>query len=311
MRVLVTGAGGYIGRALVARLLDDSGARELEMVLLDRRLDDLPGGPNIERLEGDLGDRDLIRRSVDRGVDRVFHLASVPGGAAEEDFERGLHVNLEATLWLLEALRATQRKPRYVFASTVAVYGVPMPDYIDEATPAAPSLSYGAQKLAAEILAADYGRKGYVDAVSLRLPGIVARPAQAGGMRSAFMSELLREIAAGRPYTCPVAASGVAWWMSRACAVENLLQAARLSEAQLGPRRSFVLPALRATMAEVVAAVGRVRRVDAARLVDYRDDANLRAQFASLPPLDTPAALAAGFHHDGDCDTLVRRALED
>lgn len=311
MRVLVTGAGGFIGRALVARLLDESGASELELVLLDRRLDDPPRGPNIEWIEGDLGDRDLVRRAVGRGVDRVFHLASVPGGAAEEDFERGLRVNLEATLWLLEALRASGRRPRYVFASTVAVYGVPMPDRIDEATPPSPSMSYGAQKLAAEILAADYGRKGYVDAVSLRLPGIVARPAQAGGMRSAFMSELLREPASGRPFTCPVAASGVAWWMSRACAVDNLLQAARLAEALLGSRRSFVLPALRATMAEVVAAIGRVRRVDATRLVEYRDDPQLRAQFASLPPLDTPAALAAGFRHDGDCDTLVRRALED
>ena len=308
---MVTGAGGFIGRALVARLLDDSSAGELEMVLVDRRLGDLQDGPNIERIEGDLGHRDLIRRAVDRGVDRVFHLASVPGGAAEEDFERGLRVNFEATLWLLEALRASGRRARYVFASTVAVYGVPMPDRIDEATPAAPSLSYGAQKLAAEILAADYGRKGYVDAVSLRLPGIVARPAQADGMRSAFMSELLRELASGRPYTCPVASSGVAWWMSRDCAVENLLHAASLSEVQLGPRRSYVLPALRASMAEIVAAVGRVRRVDAARLVDYRDDPQLRSQFASLPPLDTPAALAAGFHHDGDCDTLVRRALED
>ena len=97
--------------------------------------------------------------AVGRGVDRVFHLASVPGGAAEEDFERGLRVNLEATLWLLEALRASGRRPRYVFASTVAVYGVPMPDRIDEATLPAPSLSYGAQKLAAEILAADYAAR--------------------------------------------------------------------------------------------------------------------------------------------------------
>ena len=107
--------------------------------------------------------------------------------------------------------------PRYVFASTIGVYGVPMPDVIDEDTIPVPSLSYGAHKLIGEILAADYSRRGHIDGVSLRLPGIVARPPQASGMLSAFLSDMLREVAAGNRFVCPVAKTGVSWWMSRPC----------------------------------------------------------------------------------------------
>ena len=133
------------------------------------------------------------------------------------DFELGLRVNLEATIALLEALRNTASVPRYVFASTIGVYGVPMPDVIDEDTIPVPSLSYGAHKLIGEILAADYSRRGHIDGVSLRLPGIVARPPQASGMLSAFLSDMLREVAAGNRFVCPVAKTGVSWWMSRPC----------------------------------------------------------------------------------------------
>jgi D-erythronate 2-dehydrogenase len=325
VRILITGAGGFVGRALAARLLAGApigraAGAGYELVLLDQRLDDLardrrpadelPDRP-VTVIEGDVGDRAALEGAIGRGVDCVFHLASVPGGAAEADFELGLRVNLGATVTLLEALRASASVPRFVFASTVGVYGVPMADRIDETTIAAPTLSYGAHKLIGEILVADYSRRGFIDGAALRLPGIVARPRQPSGMLSAFMSELLREVAAGRPYTCPVAASGTSWWMSRACVVDNLLLAASLTREQLARRRTWLLPVLHASMAAVVAALRTCYGVDAEALVTYRDDPRLREQFASCPPLESPAALAAGFRHDGTLEALVRRAMED
>jgi D-erythronate 2-dehydrogenase len=279
-------------------------------VLLDRDLDELPADPRLVVFEGDLGDRALVERAVSDGVDRVFHLASIPGGAAEAHFEIGLKVNLDATVGLLETLRRLALRPRYVFASTIGVYGVPMPDLIDEQTVPAPSLSYGAHKLIGEILAADYSRRGYIDGVSLRLPGIVARPPQASGMLSAFLSNMLREVARGQRFVCPVARTGVSWWMSRACVVDNLLTAAELPEAQLARQRTWLLPVLRASMAEVVAALGSVYGVDAEALVSYRDDPGLREQFASYPPLQCPDSIAAGFRSDGSVESMVRRAFE-
>jgi D-erythronate 2-dehydrogenase len=315
MRVLITGAAGFIGRALVRRLIDsggvDLGRTPLKLVLVDRRLDDVSRGASVEAFAGDMSDLELLRAAVGRGADYVFHLASVPGGAAEANFEEGLRVNLEATVRLLEVVRRSGSRPRLVFASTVGVYGVLMPSLIDEHTPPSPSLSYGAHKLASEILIADYSRRGWLDGVSLRLPGIVARPASPdGAMRSAFMSDLLHELAAGRPFTCPVSAEGVCWWMSRPCAVGNLLHAAAVPDESVRTGRTFLLPALRATIAEVAVAVGRIRGVDTARLLSYRDDAALRTQFADFPRLETPAAIAAGFCSDGDVETLIRRALD-
>jgi hypothetical protein len=129
-------------------------------------------------------------------------------------------------------------------------------------------------------------------------------------MHSAFLSDLLREVAAGNSFVCPVAKTGVSWWMSRACVVDNLLQAASLPPQQLARRRTYVLPVLRASMAEVVAAIASVYGVDAEALVSYHDDPHLRAQYASYPPLECPDSLAAGFRNDGTVESLVRRALE-
>ena len=96
----------------------------------------------------------LFRRELE-GFSVVFHLASLPGGAAERDPELGRRVNLEATLHLLDMLRRQSTAAKLVFASTIAVYGESLPDVVDELTPTAPALSYGAHKLASEILMAD------------------------------------------------------------------------------------------------------------------------------------------------------------
>src|SRR6202034_298080 len=86
---------------------------------------------------------------------------------------------------------------------SIGVYGVPMPDVIDEATIPLPTLSYGAQKLIGEYLVSDYGRRGFVDGRSVRIPGIVARPPAAKGLLSLFLSDLIRELSAGRSFICP------------------------------------------------------------------------------------------------------------
>lgn len=312
MTVLVTGANGFIGRRLVHVLLGGGapfGVTVDRLRLLDRSLDGLPADPRVERLAGDLTDPTIVERAFDGGVDHVFHLASVPGGAAEKDFELGLQVNLQGTLALLEAARRQGRAPRFVFASTIGVFGVPMPEVIDESTVPEPAMSYGAQKYVGEVLVADYTRRGFVDGVSLRLPGIVARP-EAQGMLSIFVSDLIRYLAAGKPYVCPVSAGGYAWWMSRSRVVDNLLHAATLPRDTLRSRRFWLLPVQQASMADVVEALARVHGADRHGLVTYQPNEPLEAQFARMPPLRCPHSEAAGFRHDGTLDELVQRALE-
>lgn len=315
MNILVTGADGFIGRALVARLLSSGdlpglGDARRRITLLDQRFASNPADARVRLVSGDISDRSVLRDALTGGVDCVFHLASIPGGAAESGFELGRRVNLEGTLGLLELLRQEARAPRVVFASTIGVYGVPLPALIDEQTATAPTMSYGAHKLIGEVLISDYSRRGVIDGRSLRLPGIVARPPQPSGMLSAFMSDLIRALSTGRTFTCPVSADGMAWWMSRSRVVENLLHAVALSPEQAQRRRVYLLPVLHASMANVVDAIAIVHGQDVLSRVTYQPNAQLQAQFASLPPLRCPASLEAGFRHDGTLEVLVQRALD-
>lgn len=312
MNVLVTGAGGFIGAALVQRL--SSSATPFPAIsgitLVDQRLGATPHDPRVRAIEGDCGDPHVLREAMRADVDLIFHLASIPGGLAERDFELGLRVNLHAMIDLLEAVRRQGRRPRFVFASTVGVYGVPLPALVDESTPAEPTLSYGAQKRIGEVLVADYSRRGFIDGCSLRLPGIVARPPQPAGLLSAFLSDSIRTLASGGAFTFPVSASGASWWMSRACVVNNLLHAAALDSAVLKAQRVWLLPVLHASMRDIVGALARVHGEHVLENARYEPNVQLEAQFASYPPLECPRSLAAGFRHDGALETLVQRALE-
>lgn len=314
IRVLVTGAGGFIGRVLVKRLLAEglNGQRVDRIVAVDVEVDGLGDDARVQAVAGSIADAAVLERALAEPVEAVFHLASVPGGAAEKAPDLARRVNLDATARLLELLRAqaesTQCVARLVFASTVAVYGVALPDTVDEDTRCAPALSYGAHKLAAEILIADAARRGWVEACSLRLPGVVARPGDGAGLVSAFMSQLFWKLAEGEAIVLPVSADGTAWWITVAACVDNLVHAAGIDTATIGPARVVQLPALHLSMRDVVDALARAHGEDRRTLVGYAPQEMVQRLFGSYPPLLTPRAEALGFRHDGDADALVRRA---
>ena len=312
MRVVITGGEGFIGQALVARLRRgatiDGRAASL-ITVLDQRIGQRLPDAKLRYVEGDFSERAVLERAIEGGVDCVYHLASIPGGAAEQNFELGMTVNLHATLELLEVLRLAGNQPKLVFASSIGIYGVPLPSVIDENTIPLPTLSYGAQKLIGEYLVADYGRRGFVDGRSVRIPGIVARP-PAKGMLSLFLSDLIRELAAGRSFVCPVAPEGKSWFMSRPAIVDNLIHAAELTPAQLATQRTWLLPVLHESISGVVAAIARLHGKEIMSRVSYEPNTQLQAQFANYPPLLCPKSVAAGFRHDGTVENLVTRALE-
>lgn len=312
MRVLITGANGFVGRQLAVRLLENGlirGRPVERLLLLDTRLDDLPQDARVRAHPGSITDAALIRRALADGIDVVFHLVSVPGGAAEQDYELGYQVNLLASLELLDQLRNKARPPVLVYASSVAVYGASLPARMDEAAVARPQLSYAAHKLMIETLLCDLARRGEVDGRALRLPGIVARPPAPNGLRSAFMSDVLHAYAAGEPYTCPVSPQATAWWMSAQCCVSNLLQAAELADLPWNTERVWQLPVLQLSIGQVLDALanrfGEARREQ----INFAPDPHLQALFGALPPMKTARAKAAGFCHDGSAAGLVRQAL--
>ncbi|MCW5636764.1 MAG: NAD-dependent epimerase/dehydratase family protein [Rubrivivax sp.] len=310
MRVLVTGAGGFIGGVLVRRLLSEgvAGHPLRRLVAVDLALEGLPDDARLTPVVGSIAEPGVLERSLAEPVDAVFHLASVPGGAAEEAPDLGRRVNLDATAHLLALLREQGTRPRLVFASTIAVYGHPLPEVVDEHTPPRPVLSYGAHKLAAEVLIADASRRGWVDACSLRLPGVVARPGDGAGLVSAFMSELFWKLTAGEPIVLPVSAHGTAWWISVGACVDNLLHAATVDTAALDARRVLQMPALHLSVGAVVQALLGTHRLEQRALVRYEPQEAVQRLFASFPPLRTPLAERLGLHHDHSAEALVRRA---
>lgn len=309
MHILVTGANGFVGAQLVARLVNEPGSLAwTHLTLIDLHLPayDAPG---ISYLRGSLADPQLLDAAFTVPVDVAFHLASVPGGAAEQDYELGRQVNLDATLALFEQLQQQAKPARVVFASTIAVYGSPLPAVVDDDTPLRPGLSYGAQKLMGEVLLEDLSRRGRLDGVALRLPGIVARPPQPSGLLSAFMSELFWKLRDGEPFVCPVSAEGTAWWMSVKCCVDNLLHAAVIPSQELSLKRVFALPVLHLSLAEVIEGVNRYAGFLSPPKVQFQPNPALQSTFASYPPLSSPAALAMGFAHDGSLEQLISHTL--
>lgn len=312
LRVLVTGAGGFVGRVLLQRLLDEGlgGQRVDAIVACDLSLQGLPDDARIVSVEGSVADAKVLDRALRQPVQVVFHLASVPGGAAEKDPVLGRRVNLDATVQLLERLQQQGGRPRFVFASTVAVYGESLPLVVDEQTPPRPALSYGAHKLCGEVMVADAERRGWVQGCSLRLPGVVARPGTGAGLMSAFMSQLFWKLKAGEPITLPVTADGTAWWISVGACVDNLIHAASLDLGRLGPDKVVQMPAQWLSMNQVMDALAQVYGADRRALVTFTPDPLVQRLFASLPPLSTPQAQALGFVHDGSAVALVHRATE-
>jgi len=317
MHLLITGANGFVGQALVARLLGDGNAIPglTRLSLMDLAFDAACPDPRVHQCPGSITDPTLVTQAFAEPVDIVFHLASIPGGLAEREVLLGRQVNLDATVHLLEAARlqaGSTTAPVFVYASSIAALGAPLPaEGVDDQTPCTPKLSYGAHKLIGEILVADYTRRGWVDGRSVRLAGIVARPAGPSGLLSAFLSDLIRELAAGRSFDCPVSADSTTWLMSVPCLIDNLLHAAAMDGARLGDGRVCTLPALRVGLAELARAVGRAYGLDTAGRVTWQSNPALEANFGRYPPLRTLLADSAGFRHDGDARTLALRALQD
>lgn len=317
MKVLLTGAAGFIGERL-ARAILDRGALEVdgaqqpvtELVLFDRVAGRLTH-PRARWRVGDLTDPTAVREAV-AGAGAIFHLAAVPSAQAEADVELGYRVNLDGTRLVLEAARRAGGAPRFVFTSSVAVYGPPLPEPVTEATPPRPQLSYGAQKLAAEILVHDYSRRGVVDGRSVRLPAILVRLGPPNAAASGWASSLVRELLAGRDAVCPVRPEARLACLSVAGAVDALLRIHAAPAAALPERRVVLLPGIAVSAAGLVAALRRRAGLRPLGTVRWVVDEAVQ-RIADGAPAATVSADAArlGIVADADVDEIVRRALAD
>lgn len=320
MKILITGAAGFIGLALAHRLLENGvpgfngGQTPVEsLVLSARRFDDqaIARDARVSLVLGDIRDPQLVRQVVGDGVDLVFHFASVTSRKAEDDIDTAREVNVDATITLLDTLRALKRPPLFVFASSIGVFGGPLPEVVDDDTPQNPSMSYGIQKKIGELLVADYHRRGWIDGRTVRVPGIIVRPEEPVAALSAFTSAMIRELSAGRRFIAPVSAAATVSLMSIERCVDNFLCAAT-SPTDLWPVSRVVnLPALTVPMGELAAAVSEATGVPLSELLSYAPQERIEALIGRSPSIVSRYAEKLKLSHDGTVQSLVAAALRE
>jgi nucleoside-diphosphate-sugar epimerase len=293
LRLAVTGANGFVGRALAAHLAELGLAGET--LLVDRQPFSIPGFACVSHeLARSAESLELLGHS-----EVVCHLAALPGAASEADPKLSRQVNCDLPLNLIEVLHDR----RLVIASSIAVYGSKFGAEVDDTTPARPSSIYGTHKRMVELAFADAVRRGTIAGVAVRLPGIVARPPAAGGFGSAYLSDVFHAVLGGQAYTVPVAPDATSWIASaRACARQ--LAHAMLGDFTAGD--ALLVPATHVTMKDLVAEIGR--RGDWSR-VSYAEQPSLRRAFGSYPPMEPRRALALGFENPETLAELVEAAL--
>jgi D-erythronate 2-dehydrogenase len=311
MHILILGAAGMIGRKLTAAIA--RGALPCtRLTLVDVVAAPLPAfaGP-VDSLALDL--TQSMAGLIAAKPDVIFHLAAVVSAQAEADFDMGYATNLDATRTMFEAIRLTpDYRPRVVFASSGAVFGVPFPDVIPDDFHLTPRSSYGTQKAIAELLLADYTRRGYFDGIALRLPTICIRPGLPNAAASGFFSNILREPLAGKRANLPVRDTLRHWFASPRSAVQFFLHAATLDTATLHGQIALNMPGLSASVADQIAAL-RAHAGDAAvALIDRIPDARIAAIVETWAmAYDTTRATALGFTAETDFAQILQVYLQD
>ncbi len=321
MKILVTGSGGMIGRKLVERLVADKGLGGKpihSLILVDVVESPIPAGApkDTKPIVADFSEKGVAATLILDRPDVIFHLAAIVSGDAEANFEKGYKINFNGSWALFEAIRQegekSPYKPRFVFASTLAVFGPPFPDSIPDSFATTPTSSYGTQKAMTELLLADYSRKGYLDGVGVRLPTICIRPGKPNKAASSFFSGILREPLAGQEAPLPVGDDVRHWFASPRAAVGFFITAATIDTSSLGPRRSMTMPGVSATVGEEIEALRKAAGDRAVALIKRVEDpfvARIVQGWAGR--YDAELANGMGFKAEKNFDEIIKVYQED
>jgi len=302
---LVTGAGGELGRALVPRLARGGFA----VVALDR----VPPPPEVaahcrEALVLDIQDAPALERVVRaHAPERVFHLAAILSAHAERDPDLAQRVNVDATLTLLDLCRGIRRPVRFLFPSSIAVYGLPdratkhEQGALREWTWTTPACLYGCHKLYCEMVGTYWSERARIEGApgldfrALRFPGLISADTLPTGGTTDYAPLMVHAAARGEPYACFVDADSRLPFMTMPDAIEALLALADADPARLGCR-AYNVRGFSASAGEIRGQVLRqypaadvtfAPRADRQRLVDSWpadvDDSRARRDFAPAP----------------------------
>ena len=322
MRVVITGGAGFIGKLLAANLLargaltDAAGqVREIsELVLVDIAATENEPWLNDKRVThvvGDIADRNVLTSAVTPNTGSIFHLAAVVSGQAEADFDIGMRVNVDSTRTLLELTRLLPTPPKFVFTSSIAVFGGALPAVLPDDQILTPQGSYGAQKAICELLVSDMSRRGMIDGRSLRLPTVTVRPGKPNKAASSFASGIIREPLAGVDFVCPASPDAKMWCLSPPRTVANIIIGHEASASALPYTRSVSVPGITVSVREMVESLRRVAGEVVAARVSWQLDPVVDRLVSSWPQAFTAdRGKSLGMTIDASFDDIVRAHID-
>lgn len=318
MRVMVTGAAGFLGVALTKYLLQigqltlPSGAVQpiSELLLVDRQIVNLPVHATVavRAQQGDLSDPAFATSLAAQGYDTIFHLAASLTLAAEQDPVQAYQINVASVRHLIEG---AARPPRFVFASSIAVFGGVLPDVVDDLMRAEPDTTYGTHKAMVELMLANYSRMGYADGRALRLPVVLIRQGAANPTVSDRVAAIARETLAGNDTVCGLAPDTRIPVVSANAVARALIQLHEVPVASLPHARAMNLPALTVSVEEMIQSVRRCANGRKLGELHYHPDVTLQRIVDSWPKVFiSNDATALGLHADADFDTIIEQYLD-
>lgn len=306
MKIVITGAGGFVGQSLAEHLLNG----EDTVILADIFEPPIPHGAknrqNATSIKADLYETPEVVLSSDLDAIYIFH--GIMSAGSEGDFDLGYRANLYSTLNLLEAIRRICPGVRVIFSSSIAVLGQPLPVLPSEATATTPQSSYGTQKAMIELVINDYTRRGFINGFTIRLPTISVRAGKPTQAASSWVSGVIREPLQGIETTLPVGDEFKVWVCSPRTLVKNLMHVLTLPRDALELHiRQIQLPGITITAREMLEALHAVGGDRALALVRReRPDAGTAAMLDSWPfTFDVQRALNLGFSEDQNFKATV------
>ncbi len=270
--VLVTGAGGEIGHALIARLVET----DRRIITLDLNRLDAAVRPVVTReFTGSVTDAGLLDRILaEFEIDCVFHLAALLSARAEFTPVAAHQVNVGGTLNLLEfAQREGESHGRavlFIYPSSIATYGIPdletkaRAGRVREDDYPHPTTMYGCNKLYCEELGRYYARyykqlsadvTPHVDFRAVRFPGLISATTMPSGGTSDFASEMIHAAARGEPYECFVRPDTTIPFMAMPDASGALVRLAEVPRGRLS-RTTYNVGAFSRSAADIGRVVG-------------------------------------------------------
>lgn len=312
MNIIITGGQGFLGQRLAKTLLSQDKIKIEELVLIDVIKPIAPNNdPRVRCIEMDLRNPESLDAIITKNTDAIFHLAAIVSSHAEQDPDLGYEINFLATRNLLEVCRRIKPSIRFIFSSSLAVFGGELPDVIQNATALTPQSTYGTQKAMSELLINDYSRKGFVDGLVVRLPTICIRPGKPNKAASSFVSSIIREPLHGENAVCPVSEDLLLWLSSPNTIVENFIHALTLPS--LPPRSWHVinLPGFTVSVKQMLADLAHIKGEEILEKITFEFDENINNIVASWPvEINCAQAQALGFKADADFASVIKQFIQ-